>query len=64
MIEIILKKSLIGRHPKQREALRCLGLKRINQTKTVSDRPEIWGQLNKVLHLVEVKRIKKQKGRS
>ena len=55
MITVTLKKSLIGRSPSQREALRCLGLRKRNQTKTVKDNPCTRGQIQKIKHLVEVK---------
>ena len=56
MITITLKKSPIGRSPQQREALRCLGLRKVHQTKQVVDNPCTWGQIQKVKHLVELKK--------
>ncbi len=52
-IEIKLKRSLIGRNPKQREALRCLGLKKINQVKKHPNTKATWGQIRKIFHMVE-----------
>ncbi|MDE0151947.1 MAG: 50S ribosomal protein L30 [Bdellovibrionales bacterium] len=56
MITITLKKSPIRRTPEQREALRCLGLRKLNQTKQVADNPCTWGQIQKVKHLLELKK--------
>jgi len=47
-------RSTIGAKPKQRGTLRALGLKRINHTVELPDRPEIRGMVNKVPHLVKV----------
>jgi large subunit ribosomal protein L30 len=47
-------KSKIGVKPKHRGTLRALGLKRINHTVTLPDRPEIRGMLARVPHLVRV----------
>ena len=56
MITLTLKKSPIGRSPVQREALRCLGLRKVHQTRQVPDNPCTWGQVQKVKHLVELKK--------
>ena len=55
MIEIKLKRSLIGRSPSQREALRCLGLRKVNQIRKVKDHQAVLGQIKKVKHLLEIK---------
>jgi large subunit ribosomal protein L30 len=47
-------RSRIGIKPKQRGTLRALGLRRIDHTVTLPDRPEIRGMLAKVPHLVRV----------
>lgn len=60
-IKIRLKRSLIGRSFSQKEALRCLGLRKIHQEKEVLDHSAIWGQLRKVFHLVEYRKIKAEK---
>ncbi len=46
-------RSTIGRTQDQRDMVRTLGLKRIHQTVTQPDRPEIRGILNRIPHLVE-----------
>ncbi len=48
-------KSAIGRTRNQRETLRGLGFKRLHETLTLPDRPEIRGMIDSVAHLLEVK---------
>ena len=47
-------KSKIGCKPKQRGTLRALGLRRIDHTVELPDRPEIHGMLRRVPHLIKV----------
>ncbi|HVM68054.1 MAG TPA: 50S ribosomal protein L30 [Acidimicrobiales bacterium] len=47
-------RSAIGAKPKTRGTLRALGLRRLGQSNTLPDRPEIRGMLARVPHLVEV----------
>ena len=56
MITLTLKRSPIGRSPAQKEALRCLGLRKVHQTRQVPDHPCTWGQIRKVKHLLELKK--------
>jgi large subunit ribosomal protein L30 len=53
-IKITLKRSGIGRPDYFTKVLRGLGLRRLNQTVTLSDSPEIRGMINKVSHMVVV----------
>lgn len=48
------KKSAIGRPEGQKKIIKALGFRRLNQTLTLPDRPEIRGMINHVSHLVEV----------
>ncbi|MCW2701953.1 MAG: ribosomal protein [Blastococcus sp.] len=50
-------KSGIGRKKNQRDTLRSLGLKRINDSVVQEDRPEIRGMVATVPHLVSVEEI-------
>jgi large subunit ribosomal protein L30 len=50
-------RSGIGRKPNQRETLRTLGLKRINDVVVKEDRPEIRGMIFTVSHLVQVEEV-------
>jgi large subunit ribosomal protein L30 len=54
-IEITQVRSVIGRVESQRATMRSLGLRKIRQTVTMPDRPEIRGMVAKVAHLVEVR---------
>ena len=50
-------KSTIGAKPKQRGTMRALGLRRINHTVELPDRPEIRGMIARVPHLVAVREV-------
>ncbi|MCB0386995.1 MAG: 50S ribosomal protein L30 [Bdellovibrionales bacterium] len=50
-----LKRSLIGTSQSQRDTVRCLGLRKINQEVVVADNPANRGQIYKVQHLLDVK---------
>jgi large subunit ribosomal protein L30 len=52
--KVTLKRGLIGTTQSQRDAVRCLGLRRINDSKVITDNPANRGQIVKVQHLVEV----------
>jgi len=53
-IKVTLKRSGIGRDKYFTRVLQGLGLRRLNQTVSVPDTPEIRGMINKVSHLVSV----------
>lgn len=53
-IKVTLKRSGIGRDKYFTRVLHGLGLRRLNQTVTLQDTPEIRGMINKVSHLVTV----------
>jgi large subunit ribosomal protein L30 len=50
-------RSGIGRKQNQRQTLRSLGLKRINDVVVKEDRPEIRGMVATVPHLVQVEEV-------
>jgi large subunit ribosomal protein L30 len=54
-LEITLTRSLIGRSKDQRETVKALGLRKLNQTVVKEDNPAIRGMIKKVSHLVTVK---------
>ncbi len=54
VIRIQWKKSAIGRSWRQKETLRGLGFRRLNQIRTLPDRPEIRGMIKVAHDLVEV----------
>ncbi len=55
MLEITLKRSLIGRPQKQRKVVEALGLTKVNSTVVKPDNEAIRGMVNAVSHLVDVK---------
>lgn len=50
-----LIKSVIGSTQDQREAVRCLGLRKTGSEVKVKDHPATRGQIFKVQHLLDVK---------
>jgi large subunit ribosomal protein L30 len=56
-ITVTQVKSAIGTKPNQRQTLRSLGLKRINDSVVQEDRPEIRGMVATVPHLVRVEEV-------
>ena len=61
-IKVTQVKSAIGRKKNQRDTLRSLGLKRINDSVVQEDRPEIRGMVATVPHLVAVEEIGRVSG--
>ena len=53
-IVITLKKSGIGKPKDQKATIKGLGFKKLNQSITRKDTPEIRGMINKISHLVQV----------
>ena len=51
---VTLKRGLIGTSQTQRNTVRCLGLRKINQSKRIQDNPANRGQIFKVQHLLHV----------
>jgi large subunit ribosomal protein L30 len=51
---VTLVRSGISAKPKTRGTLRALGLRKIGDTNTLPDRPEIRGMIARVPHLVSV----------
>jgi large subunit ribosomal protein L30 len=51
---ITLKRSQIGHPNKMRLVLKGLGLRKIGQTVSRPDTPQVRGLVNKVRHLIEV----------
>ncbi|MGY1608330.1 MULTISPECIES: 50S ribosomal protein L30 [unclassified Geodermatophilus] len=56
-LKVTQVRSAIGTKPNQRQTLRSLGLKRVNDTVVQEDRPEIRGMVATVTHLVTVEEI-------
>ncbi len=56
-LKVTQVRSGIGSKQNQRETLRSLGLKRINDVVVKEDRPEIRGMIMTVTHLVRVEEV-------
>ena len=56
-LKVTQVRSAIGRKKNQRETLRSLGLKRINDSVVQEDRPEIRGMVATGPHLVRVEEV-------
>ena len=54
MVKITLKRSPIGRSPRQGQTLKSMGLRRLHQTVELQDTPSTRGMIAKVSHLVFV----------
>jgi large subunit ribosomal protein L30 len=53
-IKVTLVRSAIGYPKPQKETVRALGLRRMNQTVEHKDSPALRGMLAKVIHLIHV----------
>ena len=56
-VKITQRKSAIDRPKRQKDTLKALGLKKMNQSVVQEETPQIRGMINKVLHLVEVEQL-------
>jgi large subunit ribosomal protein L30 len=54
MIQVTLVRSPIGFEQSQKDTVKALGLRKLNQTVEKEDSPAIRGMINKVSHLVVV----------
>jgi large subunit ribosomal protein L30 len=59
-LRITYKKSMIGYSQDQRDTMKALGLRKINQVTTRPDNPSVRGMLFKVRHLVTVEEIEEE----
>ena len=56
-LRITYKKSAIGYAEDQKQTIRSLGFRRLNQTREHEDTRTIRGMIHKVRHLVEVEEL-------
>ncbi|MGH3646884.1 MAG: 50S ribosomal protein L30 [Micromonosporaceae bacterium] len=56
-LKVTQVRSVIGTKQNQRDTLRTLGLKRINDVVVKEDRPEIRGMVATVNHLVKIEEV-------
>lgn len=54
MLTVTYKKSAIGYRQDQKDTIKKLGLRRLNQTVEIADTPTSRGMVEKVSHLVNV----------
>ncbi len=54
-VDITWRKSAIGYNRDQKDTIRKLGLRRLNQTVSHEDSPALRGMIGKVKHLVAVR---------
>ena len=53
-IKVTLTRSPIGYQPRHRACVRGLGLKKMHQTVTLVDTPDVRGMINKIDYMVRV----------
>jgi large subunit ribosomal protein L30 len=56
-IRVTQVKSKIGSEKRQKRTLEALGLKKMQSSVEVEATPQILGMVNKVIHLVKVKKL-------
>ena len=56
-LKVTLVRSIIGANQKQIATVKGLGLRRLNQSRILSNTPAIRGMIKKVIHLVQVEEI-------
>jgi large subunit ribosomal protein L30 len=56
-LKVTLQKSRYGRLKSHRACISGLGLRKIRQSVTVSDTPEIRGMINRISYLVSVEEV-------
>lgn len=56
-LRITYKKSMIGHRRDQKDTIKALGLRKLNQSVLRPDNPSVRGMLFKVRHLVEVEEV-------
>ena len=57
-VKITLVKSMIDRPLRQKETLKGLGLRKINQSVVKELNPPVEGMINKISHLITIEEIK------
>lgn len=57
MLKVTLKRSSIKAPKPQRDTVRGLGLRKMNDSRILPDTPAIRGMIQKVIHLVEFEEV-------
>jgi large subunit ribosomal protein L30 len=56
-LKVTLVRSAIGSTQKQIATIKGLGLRRLNQSRVLTNTPAVRGMIKKVLHLIQVEEI-------
>ncbi|RMD45927.1 MAG: 50S ribosomal protein L30 [Aquificota bacterium] len=56
-IKVKLVRGLAGKKKIQKDAVRSLGLKKINDERILEDNPMVRGNIEKVKHLIQVEEV-------
>ena len=56
-LKVTLMRSIIARHPKHKECVKGVGLRKIHQTVIVADTPPNRGMIDKVSYLLLVEEV-------
>ena len=56
-LKITLKKSCNGRLIKHKKTVEALGLRKIHQSVTLTENPQIVGMVNKVSYMLDVEKV-------
>lgn len=56
-VRVVLKRSLNNITEKQKNTARCLGLRKINQSRLFKDSPALRGQVKKIQHLLSLEEV-------
>ena len=57
-LKVKLIRGLAGKKKFQKDAIRSLGLKKINDERILEDNPMVRGNIEKVKHLIQVEEVK------
>lgn len=57
MLRIKLVRSMIGYSVRQKQTVKALGLRKLNQVVERPDNPAVRGMVNKISHLLQVEEI-------
>ena len=63
-VRVTLKKSLIGATRRQKEAARCLGLRKIGVRRVFKNSPAMLGQTKMIRHLISLENVDPEKSAS
>lgn len=56
-LEITLRRSTEGRVPKHRKTVKALGLRKLHQTVTHNDTPQIRGMVKSIEYMLDVQEV-------